>query len=133
MQEGDDRRTKEDEREVQRKLWLLQHAEKIGHVAKTRRYFGLGRASVYRWKRADERDGKDGLVNAKTTPENPPNQTPPAVAEKVLHLRRKYHLGPELSGVTESFRPVICHRPTRYPSCAEFWIGAFPIERTLVQ
>lgn len=26
---------------------------------------------------------------------NPPNQTPPEVAEKVLHLRRKYHLGHE--------------------------------------
>ena len=26
---------KEDEREVQRKLRILQHAEKIGHVAKT--------------------------------------------------------------------------------------------------
>ena len=40
-------------------------------------------------------DGEDGLVNAKTIPKNPPNQTPPEVAEKVLHLRRKYHLGPE--------------------------------------
>ena len=27
-------------------------------------------------------------------PHNHPNKTPPAVAEKVLHLRRKYHLGP---------------------------------------
>lgn len=36
--------TKEDEREVQRKLRILQHAEKIGHVANTCRYFGIGRA-----------------------------------------------------------------------------------------
>ena len=87
--------TKEDEREVQRKLRILQHAEKIGHVAKTCRYFGIGRASFYRWKSAYQRDGEAGLVNAKTIPKNPPNQTPPEVAEKVLHLRRKYHLGPE--------------------------------------
>jgi len=87
--------TKEDEREVQRKLRILQHAEKIGHVAKACRYFGIARASFYRWKRAYERDGEAGLVNAKTIPKNPPNQTPPEVAEKVLHLRRKYHLGPE--------------------------------------
>lgn len=32
--------TKEDECEVQRKLRILQDAEKIGHVAKTCRYFG---------------------------------------------------------------------------------------------
>jgi transposase-like protein len=87
--------TKEDEREVQRKLRILQHAEKIGHVAKACRYFGIARASFYRWKRAYERDGEAGLVNAKTIPKNPPNQTPPEVPEKVLHLRCKYHLGPE--------------------------------------
>ena len=87
--------TKDDEREVQRKLRILQHAEKIGLVARTCRYFGIGRASFDRRKRAYEHDGEAGLVNAKTIPKNPPNQTPPEVAEKVLHLRRKYHLGPE--------------------------------------
>ena len=87
--------TKNDEREVQRKLRVLQHAERTGQVAKTCRYFGIGRASFYRWKRAYEQYGEAGLVNAKTIPKNPPNQTPPEVAEKVLHLRRKYHLGPE--------------------------------------
>lgn len=41
--------TKNDEREVQRKLRVLQHAERTGQVAKTCRYFGIGRASFYRW------------------------------------------------------------------------------------
>lgn len=77
--------TKDDEREVQRKLRILQHAERIGHVAKTCHYFGIGRSSFYRWKRAYESGGEDGLVNAKTIPKNPPNQTPSEVAEKVLH------------------------------------------------
>ena len=49
--------TKEDAREVQRKLRVLQHAEQTGHVAKTCRYFGIGRASFHRWKRANERNG----------------------------------------------------------------------------
>ncbi|WP_321325443.1 IS481 family transposase [uncultured Parasphingorhabdus sp.] len=87
--------TKEDEREVQRKLRILQREEKIGHDAKTCRYFGIAQASFCRWKSAYRRDGEDGLVNAKTIPKNPPNRTPPEVADKVLHLRRKYHLGPE--------------------------------------
>ena len=87
--------TKDDQREVQRKLRVLQHAERTGHVAKTCRYFGIGRASFYRWRRAYDRDGEGGLVNAKTIPKNPANQTSPEVAEKVLYLRRKYHLGPE--------------------------------------
>jgi|GEM_PF-3042256 len=33
--------TKEDERELQRKLRILQHAEKIGHVAKVAAILGL--------------------------------------------------------------------------------------------
>ena len=79
--------TKNDEH----KLWVLQHAERTGQVAKTCRYFGIGRASFYRWKRAYEQDGEAGLVNAKTIPKNPPNQTPTEVAGKVLHLRRQDH------------------------------------------
>ena len=33
--------TKNDEREVQRKLRVLEHAERTGQVAKTCRYFGI--------------------------------------------------------------------------------------------
>ena len=38
--------TKED-RDIQRKLKVLRHAEKTGHVARTCRYFGVGRSSFY--------------------------------------------------------------------------------------
>ncbi len=37
-----------EQREIQRKLRILRYAEEIGHVAKTCRYFGIGRASFYR-------------------------------------------------------------------------------------
>ena len=30
------------ERDIQRKLRILKHAEETGHVAKTCRYFGIG-------------------------------------------------------------------------------------------
>ncbi len=82
------------ERIIQRKLKVLQHAELTGNVAKTCRYFGIGRASLYRWKAAYEARGEQGLVNAKPIPKNPANQTPPEIVEKVLYLRSKYHLGP---------------------------------------
>ena len=49
--------TKDDQREIQRKLRVLQHAERTGHVVKTCRYFGIARDSSYRWERANERDG----------------------------------------------------------------------------
>ena len=55
--------TKED-RDIQRKLKVLRHAQKIGGVAKTCRYFGVGRSSFYRWRAAYEQRGEAGLVNA---------------------------------------------------------------------
>ena len=82
------------ERVIQHKLKVLRHAEQTGNVAKTCRYFGIGRASLYRWKAAYEARGEQGLVNAKPIPKNPAKRTPPEIVEKVLYLRSKYHLGP---------------------------------------
>ena len=55
--------TKED-RDIQRKLKVLRHAEKIGDVARTCRYFGVGRSSFYRWRTAYAQRGeaKDSSV-----------------------------------------------------------------------
>ena len=84
-----------DPREIRRKLRILEHAEASGDVSKTCRYFGVGRASFYRWRHALRTQGEAGLANKRSVPHNHPNKTPTEVAEKVLHLRRKYHLGPQ--------------------------------------
>jgi len=83
-----------DQREIRRKLRILQYAEEIGHVTKTCRYFGIGRASFYRWRKAYAERGEAGLINAPPIPKWHANRTPPEREEKVLYLRRKYHLGP---------------------------------------
>ncbi|QIX23959.1 helix-turn-helix domain-containing protein [Agrobacterium pusense] len=44
-------------------LRVLEHAERHGDVSQTCRYFGIGRASFYRWKSAFERYGEAGLAN----------------------------------------------------------------------
>ena len=62
--------------------------------AKACRYFGVGRSSFYRWRDAYQKHGEAGLKNVKSIPENPANQTPAEIIDKVLYLRRKYHLGP---------------------------------------
>jgi transposase len=82
------------DREIQRRLRILKHAEEIGHVGRTCRYFSIGRASFYRWKSAFEKHGESGLARKKPIPKNPKNRTPPEIVEKVLHLRKTYHLGP---------------------------------------
>ena len=38
------------QREIQRKLRILRYAEETGHLAKTWRYFGIGRTSFNRWR-----------------------------------------------------------------------------------
>src|SRR6516165_10926155 len=81
-------------REVDHKLRVLQHADKIGDVGKACRYFGVGRASFYRWRTAYRQHGLAGLENRKTAPKNPANRTAPEIVEKVLYLRKTYRLGP---------------------------------------
>ena len=81
-------------REIQRKLRILRYAEETGHVAKTCRYFGIGRTSSNRWRQSYEKYGKDGLINRPPVPKWHVNRTPIEIEENVLHLRRKYHLGP---------------------------------------
>jgi len=83
-----------DEREVKRKLRILNHAEEIGNIAKTCRYFGIPRSLFYVWRNIYQRHGVEGLKRKKPTPKSHPNQTPAEIVDKILYLRRKYHLGP---------------------------------------
>jgi len=41
-----------DQREIRRKLRILEPAETTGKAGKTCRYFGIGRASFDRWRHA---------------------------------------------------------------------------------
>ena len=85
-----------DQREVTRKLRILQHTEETGHVAKTCRYFGIGRSSFYRCRDACRKHDDAGLANRPPIPKWYANRTPIEIEEKILHLRSKYHSGPML-------------------------------------
>ena len=96
-----------DQREIQRKLRILRYAEETGHVAKTCRYFGIGRTSFYRWRQSYEKYGEDGLINRPPIPKWHANRTPIEIEEKVLQLRRKYHLGPmRIVGYLERYHGI---------------------------
>lgn len=53
------------QREINQRLRILQHAEGSGNICKTCRYFGIGRATLYRWKRKYDLDGEEGLDTTK--------------------------------------------------------------------
>lgn len=81
------------QRDIKRKLRILNYAKEIGNVSKACRYFGISREAYYQWKRAYERHGEKALINSKPCPENPRLRTAPEIEEKIIYLRRTYHLG----------------------------------------
>ena len=84
----------EAEREIRKRKRILEPARTTRNVAKTCRYFDVSRSTFYLWRRRYQADGDAGLIKKKPIPYQMPNQTPPEVVEKVLHLRRTYPLGP---------------------------------------
>lgn len=83
------------EREIKRKLRVLNYAKEIGNISKACRFFGLSRQSFHLWKRSYEKFGEQGLAPKKhgVSSENSPLKTPPEIEEKILYIRRHYHLG----------------------------------------
>lgn len=83
------------QRDVQRKLRVLNHAKEIGNNRKACRYFGISQAIFYRWRDAYKQFGEEGLINKKPCPENHALRTPIEIEEKILYIRKNYHLGPD--------------------------------------
>lgn len=63
--------TAQSRRGIRKKLKIQEHAEKIGNVRKTCRYYGISRTSFYNWKKRYTTNGETGLINSKPCPENP--------------------------------------------------------------
>lgn len=80
---------------VRRKTVILEYARLFGNVAKACREFEIPRSSFYKWKKAFDVGGKAGLARKKPIALSHPRKLSPEVVEKILHLRRVYHLGPQ--------------------------------------
>jgi transposase len=79
--------------DIRRKLKVLNYATEIGNAAAACQHFGISGETFYKWKRAYARDGERALINSKPCPQNPKLRTPAHIEEKILYLRRTYHLG----------------------------------------
>jgi transposase-like protein len=80
-------------RDIKRKFKILIYAQKIGNISKTCRYFCISREIFYRWKRAFEVYGEEGLINSKPCPEKHKIRVPLPIEEKILYIRKTYHFG----------------------------------------
>lgn len=79
--------------DIRRKLKVLNHGQEMGNISKTCRHFGVSRETYYKWKRDYKAKGEAALINCKPCPQNPKNRIAAAIEEKILYLRRHYHLG----------------------------------------
>ncbi len=79
----------------QRKIAAIEWAEEWGNVSRACRTFCVSRSGFYRWKRLYEEFGEDGLMLRKPIAKDHPRRIPEATVQKVLELRRTYHLGPQ--------------------------------------
>ncbi|MFC1513550.1 IS481 family transposase [candidate division KSB1 bacterium] len=114
-------------RDIKRKLKVLKHAEESGNNAKTCRYFGISRQSFYYWRKAYVEHGEEGLINSKPCPKNPALRTPAHIEEKVLYLRKTYHLGPErISMYLDRYHGIKISESTSYRILMRHGISRLP-------
>ncbi len=79
----------------ERKLATIKYAKEWKNVSRACRTFCVSRASFYRWQKIYEENGEAGLRHRKPIAKNHPRRIPEKTVEKVLDLRREYHLGPQ--------------------------------------
>ena len=51
------------DREIRRKMRVLEYAASVGSASQACRYFGVGRATFYRWKQVLAKEGDAGLTH----------------------------------------------------------------------
>ena len=59
------------ERDIRRKLRILEHAEQIGDVSKTYQYYCIPRGSFYRWRATLQRHGEPAWQTVSPRRETP--------------------------------------------------------------
>ena len=63
------------EREIQRRLRVLEHAKQIGNTRMTCRYLGLSRSTFYGWKNEYVKYGEAGLAKKSTAAKRHPQES----------------------------------------------------------
>lgn len=76
-----------------RKLKALEFAKNVGNAKSAYETFGIKKSTFYKWKRAFDKDGRNGLIRKKPIANNFPNQIRADVVERVLSLRKEHKLG----------------------------------------
>lgn len=75
-----------DKKLAQKRLTLLQLAEKLGNVSKACRMHKVSRSQFYDYKRSFQQFGLEGLIDKPPIPSSHPNEVPAEIKERVIEL-----------------------------------------------
>ncbi len=116
-----------DQREIHRKKRIIEYAERIGNVHNTCRYVGVARSTLYLWRDRYRELSDEGLGSRRCGPHNHPNKTPEVVVDKILHLRRTYHMGPiRIVWYLERYLGIKTSDATVYRVCRRHGLNRLP-------
>jgi len=76
---------------AQKRLTLLQLAEKLGNVSKACQMHKVSRSQFYEYKRAFQQHGLDGLIDKPPIPGSHPNELTDETKQKIIDLSLKHH------------------------------------------
>ena len=71
---------------AQKRLTLLQLAEKLGNVSKACRMHKVSRSQFYEYKRAFQQHGLEGLIDKPPIPGSHPNELSDQTKQKIVGL-----------------------------------------------
>ena len=75
---------------AQKRLTLLQLAEKLGNVSKACRMHKVSRSQFYEYKRAFQTHGLDGLIDKPPIPGSHPSELSKEIKQKIIDLSLKH-------------------------------------------
>jgi transposase InsO family protein len=78
---------------LQKKLTVLKYVKEWKSVNKTLKLFRIPRSTYYKWKKAYDKNGENGLLRKHPVAFNHPNKINEEKMEKVLSLRKEFQPG----------------------------------------
>ncbi len=116
------------QREIKRKKRVIEYAEKNGNIKTACRRFGIARSTFYLWRDRYRESGDEGLKSRRFgCHHNHPQKTPGEVVEKILYLRRTYHMGPiRIVWYLQRYHDIKTSDATVYRVCKRHGLNRLP-------
>ena len=111
-----------------KKLQVLTYATEYGNNSIAYKFYGVKKSTFYKWKKAYDEHGEDGLLRKKPIPGNFPNQIKQEIVDKVLELRKEHKLGTwRIKWYLERYHAIYISESSVYRILKRYNIG--PLDR----